>query len=88
MYYGPVERVDDYLIARRTLTTFAVLTILLLIVTSTYAIICTLNFNKGLQPHLESTTPGRKRANTAEMDKFYNHGAAETNVGPARMTIE
>jgi len=52
MYAADGERLKDYRPARKSLTSFAVLTILLVIVTIVVACICTHNFNKGLKPHL------------------------------------
>ena len=51
--YANSSRRDDYLPARRTLAVFAVITILLLIVTIVVACWCTNNFNKGLKPHVQ-----------------------------------
>ncbi|KAF1810606.1 hypothetical protein P152DRAFT_475438 [Eremomyces bilateralis CBS 781.70] len=58
MYSTDPRRMEDYRPARRTLTSFAVITIILLIVTITIAIWCTRNFNTGLKPHIVS---GRKK---------------------------
>lgn len=52
MYSSDPERIEDYLPARRMLTTFAILTILLLVTTIVIACMCTHNFNKGLKPHV------------------------------------
>lgn len=46
-------RIQSYLPARRGLTTFAVITILLLFATIINAILCTINFGKGLEPLLK-----------------------------------
>jgi len=59
MWFGPADRVGDYIPARRSLTTFAVLTICLLIITVAIAITCTRNFNQGLRDRLT-----RKRSPT------------------------
>lgn len=64
-------RVQTYIPARRGLTTFAVLTLLLLVATIGNAMWCTLNFGKGLKPHL------RKRKMQQTEDKVYPY---ETNV--------
>jgi hypothetical protein len=53
MYGSNEERRANYLPARRTLTVFAVITIMLLVVTIVVAVWCTLNFNKGLKPHIQ-----------------------------------
>jgi len=51
--YQP-SHLQPYLPARKELTTFAVLTILLIISTIINAIMCTANFNRGLKPHVSS----------------------------------
>jgi uncharacterized membrane protein len=51
------ERALDYAPARRTLTVFAVITLLLVAITIIVAVWCTLNFNKGLKPHLTNARP-------------------------------
>jgi hypothetical protein len=52
--YQP-SRALEYIAARRSLTFFAVITILLIIATIVNAIVCTVNFNKGLKPHVMRT---------------------------------
>lgn len=47
--YSP-EREAAYLPARKELTTFAVLTIILIIMTIVNCIMCAMNYNKGLKP--------------------------------------
>ncbi|KAG8630680.1 hypothetical protein KVT40_002299 [Elsinoe batatas] len=64
-------RVNTYIPSRRSLTTFAVVTLLLLVATIFNAMWCTLNFGKGLKPHLE-----RRKLQNVE-DKVYPY---ETNV--------
>lgn len=59
MYAADRLRLEDYKPARKSLTSFAVLTILLLVVTIITACICTHNFNKGLKPHVNSKSVGR-----------------------------
>ncbi|KAH7390986.1 hypothetical protein DE146DRAFT_151291 [Phaeosphaeria sp. MPI-PUGE-AT-0046c] len=54
MYIAPDGRQADYEPARKSLTAFAVLTILLLIFTIIVACVCTHNFNKGLKPHVNN----------------------------------
>jgi heme/copper-type cytochrome/quinol oxidase subunit 4 len=46
------DRAADYAPARRTLTVFAVFTLLLIVITIVVASWCMLNFNKGLKDHL------------------------------------
>ena len=52
MYAADAARQEDYEPARKSLTSFAVLTILLLLVTIIVACMCTHNFNKGLKNHI------------------------------------
>ncbi|RPA83709.1 hypothetical protein BJ508DRAFT_304582 [Ascobolus immersus RN42] len=54
--YTDKTRVNDYMPARRSLTSFAVITILLIVVTIVNAVVCTLNFGKGLKPHITKST--------------------------------
>jgi NADH:ubiquinone oxidoreductase subunit 6 (subunit J) len=54
MYIADLDRQEDYKPARKSLTAFAVLTILLLIMTIIIACMCTHNFNKGLKPHVNN----------------------------------
>lgn len=85
------RRVADYLPARRSLTTFAVITICLLVVTLVNCVWCTANFGKGLKPHVQ------KRKVLSPEDKMYAYGNGRTgSMGgahplgqvPARMTID
>jgi len=81
--YQPKTEVT-YLPVRKSLSTFAVITILLIIVTIVNAIMCTLNFGRGLKPHIT----GRKlesedeKSNVTEMPNL-SHGPV-----PCRMTID
>lgn len=84
------QRVIDYMPARRSLTTFAVITIFLLIITISNAVWCTMNFGKGLKPHIQN----RKVPNPE--DKMYNYPGRTASLGgahamgavPSRMTID
>ncbi|KAI5241125.1 hypothetical protein E4T47_08399 [Aureobasidium subglaciale] len=84
------ERVADYEPARKSLTTFAVITLLLLILTIVNCAWCTANFNKGLKPHIQ-----RRRVIGVE-DKGYSYERRQGSLGgahamgavPARMTID
>jgi hypothetical protein len=53
--YQPVKA-QDYLAVRKSLTAFAVITIILIILTIINAVICMTNFNHGLKNHLVSTS--------------------------------
>ncbi|KAL1612597.1 hypothetical protein SLS60_000826 [Paraconiothyrium brasiliense] len=59
MYAADAVRLEDYKPARKSLTSFAVLTILLLVITIVTACICTHNFNKGLKPFVNEKSVGR-----------------------------
>ncbi|KAF2454631.1 hypothetical protein BDY21DRAFT_290909 [Lineolata rhizophorae] len=82
--YTDVARREDYLPARRMLTAFAVITVLLLLVTIVIACLCTHNFNKGLKPHISR----RKVPDPNDQKDFINE--MPTLAGPAgsRMTID
>ncbi|KAL9049183.1 MAG: hypothetical protein Q9162_007355 [Coniocarpon cinnabarinum] len=89
MYYS--NKAKEYYPARHSLTTFAVLTIALLIVTIAYATMVTLNFNKGLKPHIMTERQKRKRAGSGDIDKLVQGGndVALGAAGPSsRMTID
>lgn len=59
MYAADAVRQEDYRPARKSLTSFAVLTILLVIITIITACVCTHNFNKGLKPFVNEKSVGR-----------------------------
>jgi len=90
MYNAGEERVQDYLPARRMLTTFAVLTILLLVVTILVAGWCTRNFGHGLRQYVDV---GKKRGggrgrgggheDIDEHDKLYMQDVVMKPVGVA-----
>lgn len=66
--YANTPRREDYLPARKTLTVFAIITIVLLLITIYVAICCTLNFGKGLKPHVERSADffGHRRRQTID----------------------
>lgn len=75
---------DDYFAVRRSLTAFAVLTILLIILTITNAFICMSNFGAGLKPHLrrpKGPDPEKEDANSYQMND-------QKPTLPTRMTID
>lgn len=82
MYHGP--KVPTYIPVRTPLTTFAVITVILIILTIANAIACTMNFNKGLKPHIA------KRKMESEDEKAYMTEMPNLVHGPvpSRMTIE
>ncbi|KAI9660776.1 MAG: hypothetical protein M1831_003468 [Alyxoria varia] len=69
MYVQKDTRSKDYHPARTSLTIFAILTIICLVVTITYAVICISNFGKGLRPHVDHKFRAkRQRAASMGMD--------------------
>jgi hypothetical protein len=85
MYAAPRDRVLDYLPARKSLTSFAVITILLVLATIIVACMCTHNFNKGLKPHIARRKPGA----ASEPGKAYNTEMPHlSGPAPNRMTID
>ncbi|KAK3074065.1 hypothetical protein LTS18_014323 [Coniosporium uncinatum] len=88
MYNAGEERVQDYLPARRMLTTFAVLTILLLVVTIVVAGWCTRNFGHGLRQYVDvgskrGGSRGRGGDEVEENDKLYMQDVVMKPVGVA-----
>ncbi|KAK3625953.1 hypothetical protein LTR22_023353 [Elasticomyces elasticus] len=90
MYDADYHRVDEYRPARRSLTLFAVLTLIALVVTMVVACVCMRNFNKGLKPHIQ-----KRAVPSAEELKYSNYGpdqfsAQHMQLGdvPGRMTID
>ena len=83
------QRVADYLPARRGLTTFAVITVLLLIVTIINAGWCTSNFGKGLKPHIQQrkVLSTEDKAYAYDGNTAYNGGVPLGSVS-TRMTID
>ncbi|KAF1966615.1 hypothetical protein BU23DRAFT_661827 [Bimuria novae-zelandiae CBS 107.79] len=66
MYAADADRLQDYRPARKSLTSFAVLTVLLLIITIVTACICTHNFNRGLKPFVNEKSVGSREEGKAE----------------------
>lgn len=80
--YQP-SRAKTYLPARRSLTSFAVITILLIVCTIINAVLCMANFGKGLKPHIQ------KRQMESEDDvKSPMNEMAPNMPMPSRMTID
>jgi len=84
--YQPAKRAD-YLPVRKNLTSFAVITIVLILLTITNACVCMANFDKGLKPHIMKRKIGgeeEKGDNMTELPNLkYGQGAPNN-----RMTIE
>jgi len=69
MYHAPANRLADYAPARKTLVTFAVITLILLVITIVIAAICWANYNKGLMVHiLKRDRSGSVGTNGASID--------------------
>lgn len=91
MYHSSPERELTYKAGRPSLTTFAILTLLLLIVTIGTAFACLSNFGKGLKPHIQ-----KRKVPDADDLKYSNYGGSEHFNGPPhqlgqvpnRMTID
>ncbi|KAI8933872.1 hypothetical protein NX059_009570 [Plenodomus lindquistii] len=81
MYVADRIRQEDYKPARKSLTAFAILTILLLLVTVVTACVCTHNFNKGLKPHVNNKA--------VKSDKAFNEMPSLSGPNPSqRMEID
>jgi len=77
--YSAARRVA-YRPARKELTTFAVLTIILIVTTIINACLCTHNFNKGLKPYINS----KKVEHDDEKVGFGGMHGTEMSGGPPR----
>jgi hypothetical protein len=74
----------DYMAVRKSLTAFAVLTILLIILTITNGLVCMFNFGSGLKQHLVSN-----RAQELDKDQVsYSLNDVKQPQMPSRMTID
>lgn len=71
------SRVADYLAARKGLTLFAVITVLMLIVTIGIATWSTCNFNKGLKPHIQ-----KRKKMAKDMDKLRDSPMTDSWTSP------
>jgi len=78
---------EAYKPVRKNLTSFAVITLLLIILTIINACVCAANFNKGLKQHISKrkiTSEEEKSEQVLEMQPDLKHQGA----GPSRMTID
>jgi len=78
--------VQDYAPAAKSLTTFAIITILLLFVTLYYAVLCLSSFGKGLKPYLQGSMTGRDHKAALDAEMANNHQMGPVPNG--RMVIE
>lgn len=86
--YEP-SRAYQFLPVRKSLTTFAILTIILILLTTTNALMCILNFAQGLRPFIASTKVENEEEKPTMMEmpdlpQQQKYGAPI----PSRMTIE
>ncbi len=81
--YQPAK-MEKYAAVRKSLTTFAVITIILIINTIINACICTANFNRGLKPHIAQ----RKVESEDEKTKMTEMPNLTHGPVPSRMTID
>lgn len=82
--YQP-SKAPDYLPVRKNLTSFAVLTIILIVLTIINACVCMANFDKGLKPHILKRKIGSEEEKIDNMTELpdLKHGPASS-----RMTID
>ena len=71
------ERERNYLPARKELTTFAVLTILLILMTIVNCIMCAANYNKGLRPYV-----AKRKVQTEEEKMSHSVGSPGNAYAP------
>lgn len=82
--YTDKSRETEYVPARRSLTSFAAITLVLIVVTIINAIMCMMNFNKGLKPHITR----RKFQNEEEKHTMAEMSPHIAQTAPSRMTID
>jgi len=82
--YQPAKE-KDYMPVRKNLTSFAVITIILIILTIINASLCTANFNKGLKPHLRKRKIGSEEE---KMDRMTELPDLKHPTASNRMTID
>ncbi|KAL9600915.1 MAG: hypothetical protein Q9219_002850 [cf. Caloplaca sp. 3 TL-2023] len=96
MYQRNSGRYGLYDPVRRPLTTFAVITVILIILTIVNACMCTANFGRGLKPHIagrkvESEEEKFANGNVTEMPNYHYAGYGGPGAGGtmgSRMTID
>jgi len=84
MYEESTGRAIHYISVRKSLTTFAVITIVLIVITIINAIMCAANFRKGLKPYIAS----RKVENDDEKPNMMEMPNLSHGPVPSRMTID
>lgn len=97
MYDPEDSRAQDYLPARTSLTVFAVMTVLALVVTIVVAVVCMLNFGKGLKSIVQRRSRKERERVQEEQGKWgafggdaYGGPPGATPLGQvgSRMTID
>ena len=84
--YQHTERAKAYLPVRKSLTTFAVLAIILVILTIINAFACLFNFGKGLRPYIARRKVESEEEKPNMMMEMPN--LAHNGTVPSRMTID
>jgi hypothetical protein len=82
--YQPSHEVN-YLPVRKSLTSFAVITIILIVLTIINASVCMGNFNKGLKRHITTATIGAEEEKVVRMSHLPD---IKDGSGAGRMTID
>ncbi|KAK5109928.1 hypothetical protein LTR62_006417 [Meristemomyces frigidus] len=92
MYDAGLKRVQEYEPARKSLTIFAVLTLIALVLTMVTACVCMRNFGMGLKPHIQRrAVPDASEAkirNSYGPDQFGQPSAHSLEAVSHRMTID
>lgn len=78
---------DNYLPARKNLTSFAVMTIILIVMTIVNASVCMANFNKGLKQHIMKRKIGSEEEKMEHMTELPELKPGHAPVS-SRMTID
>lgn len=76
---------QNYLPVRKSLTSFAVITIILIVMTIVNASVCMANFNKGLKQHVLKSKIGGEEEKVVRMNDLPDH---KNGPGASRMTID
>lgn len=82
--YQP-SHMQNYLPVRKSLTSFAVITIILIVLTIVNASVCMANFNKGLKPHVMSRKILGQEEKSGHMTEL---PVLKNGPAPTRMTID
>jgi len=88
IYASGSKRQVQYSTASKTLTIFAAITILLLLVTIMIAFWCTSNFNNGLKAHVNKRSKAAEANQKWAMDDVPTKAGFPGNPGGSRMEID